>query len=262
MNKIVYIQKTTLIDYPEKVAATVFTYGCNFRCPFCHNPELVTERLNKDHIIGESTILEFLKKRKGLLDALVITGGEPLLHNDLLPFVQKVKDLGFLVKIDTNGSFPNEIQKYLDLGIVDYWAMDIKNSEERYFETNGLVGAGLVPARQRTTTRVVPTGETCHSELVSGSRLFDIKKSISLIMNSGADYEFRTTVVPGLHDEESMRGIGELIKGAQKFYIQNFRAGKTLDKAYENKVSFTPAELSAFKKIMEEYVEKVEVRGI
>lgn len=247
------IQKTTLLDYPGKVAATVFTYGCNFRCPFCHNPETVIEPLKEEQIVPEEYVLDFLSNRKGKLDALVITGGEPLLHKDLLPFLRKVKELGFLVKVDTNGSFPDEIQKYLDLGIVDYWAMDIKNSEERYLETAGLnnVGTGLVPVQNRTTTRVVPT-----------DMLQNIKQSISLIKNSGVDYEFRTTVVPSLHDEESMRGIGELIKGARKFYIQNFRAGKTLDKSYENKRSFTPDELSVFKKIMEEYVEQVEIRGI
>ena len=225
------IEKTTLIDYPSKIAATVFTYGCNFRCPFCHNPELVIEPCDEDYVITEHYILDFLALRKGKLDALVITGGEPLLQGGIQSFIQKVKKLGYLVKVDTNGFYPGMILQLIDSGLIDYWAMDVKNLESLYSKTAGVsVNVG------------------------------NIRKSISNIMKSGIKYEFRTTVVPGLHDVESLRGIGELIKGANKFYIQNFRPGKTIDPAYRNKQSFTERELRQFQKVIKPFVKSVEIR--
>lgn len=237
--KIVYIEKTTLIDYPGKVAATVFTHGCNFRCPFCHNPELVVEKMRGEYLISEEEVLAFMKKRQGLLDALVVTGGEPLLHNDIDEFLTKVKELGFLVKVDTNGSLPSRIEDLQKKGLVDYWAMDVKNSKERYLETIGLGKVG---------------------EDGAGEFLSKVEESIKLIKVGEENYEFRTTVVPGLHDIDSMKGIGELVRGSRRFYIQNFRAGKTIDKDYEDKGMFSEDELDEFKEVMLKYVKKVEVR--
>lgn len=227
------IEKTTLLDYPGKIAATVFTYGCNFRCPFCHNPELVVQPYNKDYIITPHYILDFLRLRKNKLDALVITGGEPCLHKDLPEFISKVKSLGYLVKLDTNGFNPEMVSDLIQSNIVDYWAMDIKNSESLYSKTSGV--AVSIP---------------------------DIKRSIKEILNSGVSYEFRTTVVPGLHDEKSIRGIGELVNHAKIFYIQNFRSGKTLDPKLSNIPTFTERDLHKFEKIIKRYVKTVKIRGV
>lgn len=220
------IQKTTLIDYPGKVATTLFTYGCDFRCPFCHNPELVIS--DPVGLFDESKVLEFLENRVGKLDGIVITGGEPLLHDELVDFIKKVKEKGFLVKVDTNGSFPEKIEELVDL--VDYWAMDIKNCPEKYSQTAGI-------------------------EI----DLDKINKSISLIMKRAKDYQFRTTFVPGLHNRKCAQKIGEMVKGSKLFVIQNFRAGKTIDPKYSDKESFRVKDLEAFKKEIENFVEKVEI---
>lgn len=231
------IQKTTLIDYPGKVATTLFTYGCNFRCPFCHNPELVVEK--EGETITDLYVLDFLKSRVGKLDGVVITGGEPLLHQsspaastrrdyELVDFIRKVKNLGFLVKVDTNGSFPERIRELYKY--VDYWAMDVKNSPQKY----------SITAKADVSLK-------------------KIKESIKLLMSGKTDYEFRTTVVPGLHDISSMRGVGELIKGCRKYTIQNFRGGKTVDKNYENKKGFSLSELKTFKEVVKPFVKEVNV---
>ncbi|MBD3329649.1 anaerobic ribonucleoside-triphosphate reductase activating protein [Candidatus Dojkabacteria bacterium] len=216
------IQKTTLIDYPGRIAATLFTHGCNFRCPFCHNPELVTEMFSKDSKITEDDVLNFLKKRIGKLDGIVVTGGEPLLHKGLLKFLKKVKQLDFLVKVDTNGSIPKRIRALNKAKVVDYWAMDIKNSPEKYSQTSGV-----------------------------DVDLKKIRKSIRLIMESGVDYEFRTTFVPALHDDSSAVGIAKLVKGAKRFTVQNFRSGKTLDENFANHKGFKPEELKRFEEILQ-----------
>ncbi len=220
------IQKTTLIDYPGKVATTLFTYGCNFRCPFCHNPELVVKP--NEFTITEDEVLEFLKSRTGKVDGVVITGGEPLLHDELKDFIIKVKDLGLLVKVDTNGYSPEKIEELCEL--VDYWAVDIKNSPEKYSETSG-----------------------CEVDISK------IKKSIKIIMKLGKDYEFRTTVVPGLHDKRSILGVGKLVKGAKRLVVQNFRGGKTIDPSYKNKKGFGYKELEGFKGVLKKLIEEVEI---
>ncbi len=224
-------QKSTLLDYPGKVAALIFTYGCNLRCGYCHNPELVTLPCVQENILKEEYIFEYLKKRGNLLDAIVITGGEPTIQSDLIPFIKKVKSLGFLVKLDTNGSNPGVVKDLLDLNIIDYWAMDIKYEEELYIQN-----------------------------LEKNVKYEDIKKSIRLIKERGNDYEFRTTYVKGIHTLKSAEGIGELIEGAKRYYIQNFRPGKTIDPSLNNSNSFTPKELQAFKKIIKKYVKDVEIR--
>lgn len=192
-------QKMTLIDYPGKIAATVFTAGCNFRCPFCHNPELVAIDPGDMSLFREQEkkFLDFLEGRKGLLDGVCITGGEPTVQADIVPFMRKLKDMGFLVKLDSNGTRPEILEEIFREGLADYVAMDIKNSAEKYAETAG-----------------------------TAVDMDKIRKSIRLIMESGADYEFRTTVVPGLHEEEDFDGVASLIEGAKRYYLQIFRDGK------------------------------------
>lgn len=235
------IQKTTLLDYPGKVASTVFTYGCNFRCPFCHNPELVIEEFLDENKIPEEEILEFLFGRVGKLDGLVITGGEPLINDNIIEFIYKAKDLGYLVKVDTNGSFPGRLKRLIDEKIVDYLAMDIKNSLEQYIKT-----IGLDDSRKKECKKLKE----------------NIIESMSLITSSAIDYEFRTTIVPGLHTIESVEGIGRLIKGSKKFCIQNFRPGKTISNKYSTTKPFSSKEIEEYVKILSKYVANIEVRGI
>lgn len=220
--------KNSLIDYPGKITAVVFTQGCNFRCPYCHNPDLVDLKVKS--VLSEKEFFDFLDKRKGLLDAVTITGGEPTLQKDLSDFIRKVKERGFLVKLDSNGTNPRFLQRILDAGQVDYVAMDIKNSPERYAEVVGPV------------------------------KMEKITESIDIIMSSGVEYEFRTTVLPKLHDEKSFEKIGEMIRGANKYFIQNFRSENTLDKQYAQESSFTFHELEKAKDIMEKYVKKCAIR--
>ncbi len=191
----------TLIDYPGKIAATVFTAGCNFRCPFCHNPELVeldpeTLPLFREQ---EAKFFSFLEGRKGLLDGVCITGGEPTVQADIVPFMRKLKSMGFLVKLDSNGTNPDILRQVFDEKLVDYVAMDIKNGPARYHEA---VGTAVDMDR--------------------------IRESIRLIMGSGVDYEFRTTVVPGIHTAADFEEVAKLIEGAKRYYIQVFRNGKVL----------------------------------
>ena len=225
------LQKTTLIDFPGHLACTVFTYGCNFKCPFCHNPELVLAG-NTDPDLKEEDFWHFLGSRQGLLEGVCITGGEPTLHPDLPDFISKIKKLGFKVKLDTNGTNPEMLQALMQDKLLDYIAMDVKNNLKDYAKTAG------------------------RHEL----NLEQIKASIALILDSGLDYEFRTTVVVGLHDELNLQGIGELIEGAGKFVIQNFRPGKTLDPSLTDRQPFLDKQLQKFQKIMEKYVKKVELR--
>ncbi len=184
-------QKLTLLDFPEKVACTVFTKGCNFRCPFCHNAGLVTHI--DDYTVSEEEVLSYLKKRSGMVDGLVITGGEPLLYGDIGSFIKKVKDLGFLVKLDTNGSRPELLKELLDEGLLDYVAMDIKNKKEKYKETCGV-----------------------------SVEISDIEKSIDVLRKSGVIFEFRTTVSAELHTAEDIEDLAKWIGGEQKYYLQNF----------------------------------------
>ncbi|MCD4756436.1 anaerobic ribonucleoside-triphosphate reductase activating protein [bacterium] len=221
-------EKNTLLDYPGKIASIIFTYGCNLRCGYCHNPELVVEPCKKALITPEATVLSYLKKRIGLIDALVITGGEPTLQPDLIPFIRKVKSLGLLVKLDTNGLLDDIVKEIVGLDIVDYWAMDIKYPQE-YFKEYGI------------DTKA-------------------IKSTIDMIMGSGKDYEFRTTYVKGLHVIEDAKGIGEMIKGCKNYYIQNFRKGKTIDPSLNRSNSFAEEELEAIKQIISPYVDRVVIR--
>ena len=224
-------QKSTLLDYPGKLACLVFTYSCNLRCEYCHNPELVIQPFRKNIAISEEDIISFLQKRESLIDGVVITGGEPTLQKDLIPFIKKIKDMGFLVKLDTNGTNSKVVKKILDLDIVDYWAMDVKYEKEIYIQN---------------LKDKIPYNE--------------VERSISLIKEKARDYEFRTTYVKGIHTIDSVKGIGQLISGSKRYYIQNFRPGKTINPALNSANSFTQEELEKFKKIMKKYVESIEIR--
>ncbi len=186
-------QKTTLLDFPSKVACTVFTGGCNFRCPFCHNASLV---LSHEELtdISEDYFFSFLGKRRGILDGVCITGGEPLMQGDIIDFIKKIRAEGFAVKLDTNGSYPKKLEAIISEGLVDYIAMDIKNSREKYALTAGLPSC--------------PDG------------VFD---SIKIITESNIPYEFRTTVVKELHTVEDIRSIAQTISGARQYYLQCFK---------------------------------------
>ena len=185
-------QKTTLLDFPGKIAATVFTGGCNFRCPFCHNASLVTH-INREETISEDEVLSYLNKRKNILDGVCITGGEPLLHADIGAFCDQIHGLGLSVKLDTNGSRPEALKELIDRKQIDYIAMDIKNAKDAYAETCGL------------------------SEFPEG-----VEESIHLIMRSGIPYEFRTTVVREFHTAERIRDLTNWIRGAQRYFLQSF----------------------------------------
>ena len=186
------MQKMTLLDYPGYVACTLFTGGCNFRCPFCHNALLVLD-LDENYTIPEEEVLAFLKKRQGLLDGVCVTGGEPTLYEDLPALLRQIRALGFAVKLDTNGTNPDMLEALAQEGLLDYAAMDIKNSPDRYAETCG--GVDL---------------------------LGPVKRSAALLMAGAVDYEFRTTVCAPLHTPEEMAGIGRWLKGAKRYFLQPF----------------------------------------
>ena len=192
MLKIYGLQKMTLLDYPGHVACTVFLNACNFRCPYCHNYELVTG--DAPPVMETAELYAFLDKRHGLLDGVAITGGEPCLHPELPELICGIRERGFGVKLDTNGCYPDMLERLLSEGLVDYAAMDIKNSPERYAQTVGLDPIDLEPVR----------------------------RSIGLLMDSSIEYEFRTTVVDELHEEADFDGIGQMIRGAKRYFLQAF----------------------------------------
>lgn len=223
-------QKSSLVDYPGKICAIIFTQGCGCKCGYCHNPELVDpEKFTEP--IPEEEILSFLKTRQGKLDAVEITGGEPTLQTNLIEFIQKIKELGFLVKLDSNGSRPEILQKIADLKLADYFAMDVKAPLERY--------------REITNSEIDPD---------------NIKKSIGIIMNSGADYEFRTTIVKGQLRKDDFVEIGKLIKGAKLYFLQKFVPSKTNDPEFLKKGTYNDEEFAEFQELMEPYVQKCFVR--
>lgn len=199
------LQKTTLLDFPEKLACTVFTGGCNFRCPFCHNASLVL-RTNEVESISEEEFFSYLSKRSGMLDGVCITGGEPLLSPDIEEFIKKIRSFGLLVKLDTNGTFPKKLESLLNQGLLDYVAMDIKNSKEKYALTSGV------------------------KEFPS-----EIEESINLIIAKAPDYEFRTTVVRELHDEEDILNIARRIKNSKKYFLQAYvDSGDTIEQGFSS----------------------------
>ena len=224
------LQKLTLLDYPGKVACTVFLGGCNLRCPYCHNGELVTAPAPA--LMDDTALLAFLTKRRGLLDGVCITGGEPLLRPGLAPLLAGIKALGYSVKLDTNGFQPERLRELVSAGLVDYVAMDIKNCPERYAETAGVPGLNLAPCRE----------------------------SVDFLLSGGVDYEFRTTVVREFHDAEAMDGIGDWITGAERYFLQSFVDRETVIRPGLHPRS--EAELRAFLERLRPRIPSVELRGV
>ena len=223
-------QKLTLIDYPGKIATTVFTVGCSFRCPFCHNPELVLSSQFTVDNEREKEFFKFLKKRIGKLEGVCITGGEPTIQKDIIEFIKKVKKLGFKIKLDTNGTRPDVLKKLLDLKLLDFVAMDIKNQLKKYDATTGVKGD-----KER------------------------IKLSVNLIMNSRLPYEFRTTVVPGIHIEKDFEEIAKWIKGAKSYYLQEYREQVILNPKLKKKTKGKKIDLD---KILENIKKSFKQAGI
>lgn len=224
------LQKTTLLDFPGKVACTVFTAGCNFRCPFCHNASLVISPDLTD-TISEDELFAFLKKRRGIIDGVCITGGEPLLQRDIEELIKKIRDLSLAVKLDTNGAYPERLRSIIENDLVDYVAMDIKNSKEKYALTAG-------------------------ADVDIGK----ISESVELLMSSGIAYEFRTTIVKELHSPEDIRSIGEWIAGADKYFLQSFTdSGELIADGYS---AHTPQDMAALLEIAKQYVPNAALRGI
>ena len=227
------LEKSTLIDYPGRIAATVFLLGCNFRCPFCYSSELVLpEKMAEQPKIAEKAFFDFLKERQGLLEGVVICGGEPTIHKDLPDFIKRIKGLGFLVKLDTNGSNPEMLRELMQDGLVDYVAMDIK----------------------------APLG--AKYDLATGVKvdLDKIKESIEIIKGSGVDYEFRSTIVPSIHTKEDVIQMAKDISPAKKYYLQNFRGEKTIDPRFEEIKPYAKDFLLEIQKEISSFFEICQVR--
>ena len=226
--KIHGLQKMTLLDFPGRVACTVFLGGCDMRCPFCHNAELVDG--SAPPVMDEEELLAFLKKRQGLLEGVAVTGGEPLLRPDMITLAEKIRDLGYPLKLDTNGTHPDRLREIIGRGLAAYVAMDIKNSPDRYAVTAGLETLDLGPVRE----------------------------SVSILMEGKTDYEFRTTVVAELHDADSFRGIGAWIRGAKRYYLQKFTDRDTVP--YEGFHAPEEGQMREYLAVAREYVPAAELR--
>ena len=221
--------KFSMIDYPGKLSAVVFTQGCDFRCPYCHNPELV---VIKKGTISEKETIDFLKTRKGKLEGVVITGGEPTIQKDLKSFIRKTKKLGFKIKLDTNGSHSDILKNLIKEKLVDYIAMDIKSPFEKF-----------------------------QMDKVQSSKFkVQIKKSIELIMNSKIKYEFRTTIVKGDLNQKDIVEIAKSIKGARLYVLQKFKKSKHLNRQYKNAKTLSDREFQSIKKKIKKYVREVKIR--
>ena len=231
--KVTGIQKLTLLDYPGVVACTVFTAGCNFRCPFCHNAMLVLPEQIDDECLTDDEVFGFLKKRRGVLDGVAVTGGEPLLHADMPEFLARVKELGYKIKLDTNGSNPELLSEIVKNKLVNRVAMDIKNAPEEYARTIGLKSFDIAP----------------------------VERSKEMLLRGDIDYEFRTTVVKGIHTKESLIGAAKWIEGAKEYYLQQFKDSGNLIlpdglSAYDEK------QMHALADAVRDYVPTVEARGV
>ena len=230
--KLYGLQKMTLLDFPGRVACTVFLNGCSFRCPWCHNYELAVE--SAEPVMEEDEFFAFLKKRVGLLEGVAVTGGEPCLSPELPAFLRKVREMGFLTKLDTNGAHPEMLEQILREGLADYVAMDIKNSPGKYLLTAGLAG---------------------NAEALLGR----IRRSIGLIMELAPDYEFRTTVISQFHEEKDFAEIGEMIRGAKRYFLQSFTDRDTVP--YGGLGAPGADELQRFAAQVRRFVPDVQTRG-
>lgn len=223
------IEKLSLVDWPDKICATIFTSGCDFRCPFCHNADIV---LGQYDCIAESEILSYLNERKNVLDGLTISGGEPTLWPDLPEFIKKVKNIGLLVKLDTNGSRPEVLESLLKTGLIDYVAMDIKNDFDHY---EAICGVNVDPSEK-------------------------VKKSLDILHNSGVEYELRTTLVKPFHQHKNIQKLAEDLKGEKILYLQKFvDSGNLIDSSGLSAVSLNEAEM--FMSILKQSIKNVELRG-
>ncbi len=229
--KICGLNKTTLLDYPGKVAATVFLGGCNLRCPFCQNGGLVLHPGVEPEVPVED-VTALLRKRQGILDGVCVTGGEPTLTAELPYFLSQIKGLGYLVKLDTNGTRPAVIRKLLEQKLVDYIAMDIKSSMEHYEKVSG----------------------------IHGMNLEEIQESVRLVMEQAPDYEFRTTVVRELHKREDFESISKWLRGAKVYYLQAYRDSEQVIR--REFTSYSRAELEEFKEILRGTISSVQIRGL
>jgi len=228
--KIGGLQKVSLIDYPGEISSIIFLQGCNFKCPYCHNPELVDSKLFGP-CLQEKDVFEFLKTRIGKIDAVTITGGEPTIQNDLMPFIKRIKKMGFAVKLDSNGSRPEVIKNLLSEKLLDFIAMDIKVPLEKYEK--------IVRVLLKTDS---------------------IKESIKIILKAKIPHEFRTTVVKSLHSENDILKIAQLISGARQYTLQKFVPAKILDKKYLKAKPFSVDELEKIRKHLEKEIPIVKVR--
>ncbi|MCQ2461865.1 MAG: anaerobic ribonucleoside-triphosphate reductase activating protein [Clostridia bacterium] len=224
------LQKLTLLDYPGKVACTVFTGGCNLRCSFCHNAGLVTGDIPFED--GEE-VFRLLEKRRGVLDGVCITGGEPLMQKGIEEFISRIHAEGYCVKLDTNGCFPDKLEKILKTGNVDYVAMDIKNCREKYPLTVGIDNFNTAP----------------------------VEKSVEILMNGNVDFEFRTTVVNELHSLDDMRRIGEWIQGAKRYFLQQFKDSGELINGF-GLTAPDARQMQKMQKLMQWYVPDTRIRGV
>ena len=229
--KIHGLQKMTLLDFPGRVACTVFLGGCDMRCPFCHNAELIDG--TAPAVMDDTELLAFLKKRQGLLEGVAVTGGEPLLRGEeLVTLAERIRDLGYPLKLDTNGTHPDRLARLTEAGLVSYVAMDIKNDPDRYAAASGLETIDLNP----------------------------IRESVSLLMNGKTEYEFRTTTVAELHDGESFRKIGEWIRGAKRYYLQKFTDRDTVP--FGGFHAPSDGEMREYLEIVRKFVPAAELRGM
>ena len=230
--KIGGFQKLTLIDYPGRIAATVFLTGCNFRCPFCYSSELVLpEKIKNQPKISEKDFFIFLKERKELIEGIVLCGGEPTISKGLIPLIKKIKKMGFSVKLDTNGSDPKLLKTLIDKKLVDYIAMDIKGPKERYNNFSG-----------------------------TKADVKKIQKSIDILKEGKVDYEFRSTIVPTLHKREDVIEMAKWIRGAKRYYLQNFRSEKTIDPKFEKIKPYPQEYLLEIQKAISPFFEICQVR--
>ena len=224
------LQKMTLLDFPGKVACTVFLGGCEFRCPFCHNADLLD--MSAPGIMNDDELLEFLKKRKGLLDGVAFTGGEPLLRKDLPELLVRIRDIGYKIKVDTNGDHPDLLKEIVQAGLADYIAMDVKNSPARYAETIGWETFDIAP----------------------------VDESIQFLLSGQVRYEFRTTVVKQFHDEASFEAIAQWIDGADRYELQGFVDRDTVP--FAGLEACSREEMEHFADIVRPHVKTVELRGV